>query len=327
MRAFAILCFIVGGCDDDTTGPNESVDMTVSTPPDLANGPTAARGEYLVKYLLACGDCHTTPDPLGRPSTNPSDFLAGGRDFPVGPMHVYAKNLTPDNTNGIGSWTLDQIKRAIKNGVDDQMKPLFPIMPYYMFHNLSDNDASSIAMYLKTIPASIHQVPESTATVPMAATAIDDAQVPHTALSASDPGHDAAERGRYLVEVSCIECHTKHLPPGSPTVLDQTRWFGGGEVFPLAPGLTTISANITPDATGLAGFSVSEIEATLKTDQERGSGRQLCPPMIGGPGRLGGLTDGDLSDIAAYVHSLPPVSAGPYGCTDGGMPYGIPDGG
>src|SRR5947209_7278108 len=121
MRTLAILCFILGGCDDDTGNPNPTPDLAVSSVDMAASGPTTARGEYLVKYLLACGDCHTTPGPLGQPSTNPSDFLAGGRDFPVGPNHVYSKNLTPDNTTGLGMWTVDQIKRAIKNGLDDMM--------------------------------------------------------------------------------------------------------------------------------------------------------------------------------------------------------------
>jgi len=328
MRTLAILGLALCACDDDAGGPIDAgLDLSASAP-DLATGPTAARGEYLVKYLLACGDCHTTPGPTGLPSTAPSDFLAGGRDFDLGPLgHVYAKNLTPDDTNGLGSWTIDQIRRAIKNGTDDQMKPLFPIMPYYMFHNLTEDDANSIAMFLKSLPPQPHMVPESTATVPVTSPLIDGTMIPHTTLASSDPAFAAAERGRYLVSVSCVECHTKHLAPGQATVLDQSKWFGGGETFALAPGLTTISANITPDGTGLAGWSVSDIVGTLKTDQERGTGRMLCPPMIGGPERLGGLTDGDLSDIANYVHTLPAVANGPFGCDDAGVPYGLPDGG
>lgn len=327
MRTIAIVCFALAACDDDAGGPIDA-GVDLSAVADMATGPTAARGEYLVKHLLACGDCHTTPDPTGQPSVAPADFLAGGRDFNLGPLgHVYAKNLTPDNTDGLGMWTLDQIKRAIKNGIDDQMKPLFPIMPYYMFHNLTDDDATSIAMYLKSLPPQPRKVPDSTAMVPQPAPAIDAAQIPHTTLASSDPAFASAERGRYLVSVSCVECHTKHLPPGQATVLDQAKWFAGGETFALAPGFTTISTNITPDATGLAGWSVTDIVGTLKTDQERGSGHMLCPPMIGGPERLGGLSDADLSDIANYVHTLPPVHNGPFGCDDGGVPYGAPDGG
>jgi mono/diheme cytochrome c family protein len=295
MRTVALLgCLLAFGCDDDTTGQDSGMpDLSVPTDlsmgdlaetGDLAVAPTAARGEYLVKFLLVCGDCHTTPDNQGAPSTNPADFLAGGRDFPVGSLHVFAKNLTPDPTTGLGNWTLDQIKDAIHTGVDDQGMPLFPIMPYYMFHNLTDSDTTSIALYLKSIPAQNHAVPESTATVPMAAPPIDDTKVPHTTLAAGDANFASAERGRYLVENSCIECHTRHLPPGAASVIDYTKVFGGGEEFMLGP-ITTISANITPDATGLASWTPMEIVDTLKTDKVMGTGpscARRCPAARAG---------------------------------------------
>src|SRR5207248_1629000 len=103
----------------------------------------------------------------------------------------------------------------------------------------------------------------------------------------------AAERGRYMVKVACIECHTPRNPPGPGPLINLGKAFSGSVLFPLGP-ITTISANITPDATGLAGWTPAEIAATLKTDQEKGTGRMLCPPMPGGPGRLGGLADTDL---------------------------------
>jgi mono/diheme cytochrome c family protein len=336
-----VLCALLSaGCDDDTTPADSGMaDLAMKLDggaPDLtASGPNAARGEYLVKHLLICGDCHTTPDPTtGQPSQDPTKFLAGGRLFafpaPIdgGMGMVYAKNLTPDNATGIGMWSESQIVDALTVGVDDQGMPLFPIMPYYMFGNLTMDDAMSIAKYLKTLPAATNAVPEDNIAVPQAAPRIDDTKVPHTTLASTDQSFGAAERGRYLVEVSCIECHTKHTPPGSPQVIDFTKVFAGGETFPLAPGLTTISGNITPDnTTGIGSWSTTDIVSTLKTNHEKGVGRMLCPPMPAGMMRLGGLTDGDLSDIANYVHTVPAITNGPFGCTDAGVPYGIPDGG
>jgi mono/diheme cytochrome c family protein len=331
----ALSALLVGGCDDDmTSGHDMGVDQGIgdlSAAADLATSTaTAARGEYLVKHLLFCGDCHTTPTSNGQPSADPALFLAGGRAFTApgqdgGTVTVYAKNLTPDPTNGIGSWTQSNITDALTIGVDDQGAPLWPIMPYYMFGNLTPDDATSIALYLQSLPPSAHPVPEDTSPFPLAVPRLDDTKIPHTTLAASDPSFAAAERGRYLTKVACIECHTEHTM--GPSVLDLTKAFAGGETFPLGPSLTTISANITPDPTGLSGWTTAEIAATMKTDLERGTGAMLCPPMPGGQMRLGGLTDGDLSDIATYVHTLPAISNGPFGCTDAGVPFGLPDGG
>src|SRR5690349_12723163 len=92
-------------------------DMSV---PDLSSAASVARGEELVKHLLLCGSCHTTPDATtGDPSTAPSDFLAGGRKFTIagatadaGSVTVYAPNLTPDNATGTGTWSESQIRDA-----------------------------------------------------------------------------------------------------------------------------------------------------------------------------------------------------------------------
>jgi hypothetical protein len=49
--------------------------------------------------------------------------------------------------------------------------------------------------------------------------------------------------------------------------------------------------------------------------------------MPGGAARLGGLTEADLDAISAYLLGLPPIANGPFGITDGGVPFGGSDGG
>src|SRR4051812_39814769 len=134
-----------------------------SSTPSTVN---AVRGQYLVEAVLVCGDCHTTPQPNGLPSFNRADFLAGGREFAVevGGVagHVYSRNLTSDPDHGIGGWTDDQIKRAITRGIDDEGKPLFPIMPYWAFGNMAADDLDSIVKYLRTLPPSANDPMENT---------------------------------------------------------------------------------------------------------------------------------------------------------------------
>jgi len=311
-----MLALAAGGCDDDTTAGMDMTSIADMAVPDLASGATVARGEELVKHLLLCGSCHTTPDANGNPSTNPTEFLAGGKKFTVnaggdlGTVDVYAPNLTPDNDTGLGLWTQGQVADAVTVGVDVDGLPLWPTMPYQRFATLTFDDAQSIALYLKSLPPQHHAVPEDTGHPALAATAFDYSMIPHTTLAATDPGYAAAERGRYLGILGCVTCHT---PNGAPPLgLDVTKAFAGGRSF--GGGLK--SANLTPDATGLAGWTIAEIVATLKTNQEKGTGVMLLPPMAGGPDGFGGLFDNDLNDLAQYIHTLPPVVNGPFGHPD-----------
>ena len=56
-----------------------------------------------------------------------------------------------------------------------------------------------------------------------------------------------------------------------------------------------------------------------------GTGRHICPPVPGGACRLANLGDADLTDLSTYIQTLPPVTNGPFRCTDGGTSY-APDG-
>jgi mono/diheme cytochrome c family protein len=144
-----------------------------------------------------------------------------------------------------------------------------------------------------------------------------DSEIPHSTLAPSDPDYAAAERGRYLSAVACVQCHTPATAPGIP---DLTKAFAGGRVYivrvnsndPKPASFT--STNLTPDATGLMGWSVDDIIQSVKTNTEKGSHRPLCATMPGGPGKMGDLTDGDLKDIAIYLHNLKPIANGPFTC-------------
>lgn len=316
-KSIVVLALVAAGCGDDTTTGMDMAaggDMAV---PDLAVGATVARGEELVKHLLLCGSCHTTPDATGNPSTDPADFLAGGKKFTVtvpggdsGSVDVYAPNLTPDDATGTGMWTNGQIADAVTVGVDVDGLPLWPTMPYQRFASLTPDDAASIALYIKSLPPKNHMVTEDTGHPTLASTAFDYTPIPHTTLAATDPGFAAAERGRYLANLGCVTCHT---PSAAGALgLDVTKAYAGGRSF--GGGLK--SANLTPDATGLAGWTIADIVATLKTNQEKGTGVTLLAPMAGGPDGFGGLFDNDLNDLAQYIHTLPPVVNGPFGHPD-----------
>lgn len=114
-----------------------------------------ARGEYLVRHVTACMVCHSQPDWTSHDLPIPPATLAGGQDMSVLkglPGRVVATNISPDPQTGAGTWTDDQLARAIREGVGHDGRALFPLMPYPDFRSLSDEDVASIVVYLRSLP-------------------------------------------------------------------------------------------------------------------------------------------------------------------------------
>ncbi len=273
-----------------------------------------ARGQYLVDTVLVCGHCHTPSDQNGTPDI--SKYLAGSRsyDFTTDTgevVSVYAENLTPSPEQGVGTWTDEMIRTAIIGGSDDDDVSLWPIMPYPEYALLSEDDVGSIVKYLRTIGSSENVVASDTLPNPYPpAPPISDAQIPMPTLDATDPAHDSALRGRYLAAVACVQCHTPELSPGNP---DFAGAFAGGRTYTsrsdLAPSTST---NLTPSSSGLGEATVEEIAAAMKANTST-TGAALCK---GAPHKMSGMTDGDLIDIANYLHALPPIESGPFQCEE-----------
>ena len=76
------------------------------TPPATAPTSGLARGEYLVRAVGHCGECHT-PRGMTQALDN-SRFLAGNPKG-KGPEGSEVPNITPDKDTGIGKWTEEQI--------------------------------------------------------------------------------------------------------------------------------------------------------------------------------------------------------------------------
>lgn len=276
-----------------------------------------ARGSYLINSVFACGVCHTPTGTDGKPDK--TKFLAGSRsyEFPMkdGTINVVnAENITQSKLQGIGTWTDANIKGGISKGVDDQNVPFWPIMPYPEYALLNDADLFAMIAYLRTIPGNENVVPsdtfEPTAGNPPTPSA-KDSEIPHTTLAKADPDYAAAERGRYLATGACIQCHTQELAPG---VADFTMAYAGGRKHKsTSDAKLATSTNITPDATGLLGWTVADIAASIKGNTGK-AGAALCSASPKGPGYMGDMTDADINDIATYIHTLPPIKNGPFTC-------------
>ncbi|MGN6475623.1 MAG: diheme cytochrome c-553, partial [Flavipsychrobacter sp.] len=75
----------------------------------------------------------------------------------------FAANLTPDGT-GIGNWSLDNFRRALREGKYKGIassRPLLPPMPWQNFAHLNDEDIESIYDYLQSIKPIKNLVPQA----------------------------------------------------------------------------------------------------------------------------------------------------------------------
>jgi len=127
------------------------VDLPV---PDVSRNDPLAYGRYLTHTLGHCTDCHT---PLVMGQHDFSRIGAGMNLFhaPFGfEWSVLAANITQRDTLGIGTWTDDEIKRAIVDGISQDGRELLPFMGFNYYAKISDEDLDAIVAYVKTLPPS-----------------------------------------------------------------------------------------------------------------------------------------------------------------------------
>jgi hypothetical protein len=142
------------------------------------------RGRHLVT-TAGCNDCHTPfkmgaqgpePDMTRMLSGHPESAKVPPPPAPQGPWigSIYATNtawagpwgvsftanLTPDET-GLGTWTFETFKQAIRTGRHmGRGRPILPPMPYPMYKHFTDEEMHAVYTYLQSIPAVKNRVPD-----------------------------------------------------------------------------------------------------------------------------------------------------------------------
>lgn len=144
------------------------------------------------------------------------------------------------------------------------------------------------------------------------------------------PAKARIARGEYLVTIAgCNDCHTPwHMGPNGPEP-DMTRMLSGHPeqlVMPTSTGLAggpwlwagavtntafagpwgvSYTANLTPDASGLAAWDEEMFIRAIRTGKHMGQSRPILPPMPWPMYRR--MTDEDLKAVFAYLQSIPPI--------------------
>lgn len=277
-----------------------------------------ARGSYLANGVARCFWCHS-PQTNGDPSSPKPETLGSG-DILDPTTPVVAPNLTPDPETGIGRWTDEQIVNAVRRGIAPDGRRLRGDHPAAYYSIMSDEDASALVAYLRSLRPIRNKLPRS-ARQETFGESVQPFVEPMLRRAAT-----LEERGAYLVQLGeCAGCHTTTTPNGRPF---RKMLLGGGRRFietrkgygyevsddgafalasdpPLGAGERIVSSpNLTSDASGISYYTADVFIQTLRSGKVAGV-RQLSSamPWI----YFKHLNDEDLRAIYAYLQSVAPV--------------------
>lgn len=269
------------------------------------------KGEYLARHVAGCLDCHSKRDftKYSGP-VMPGSEGGGGEVFDekVGlPGMIQARNITPDSSTGIGTWTDDEILRAITQGISKNGDTLFPIMPYVNFNRMAKDDLLSIIAFIRTLKPINNKVAPRQLMMPIAMAYPGAMLQPSVDNNVRPAETDKVKYGEYLVNAAdCATCHSP-LGPHGP---DMSRMFEGGYPFDLVTH-KVVSANITPDSTtGIGAWTEAMFLDKFTKYREPASyafdaGTQNTIMPVS---EMAGMKDDDLKAIYAYLRSVKPVN-------------------
>mgnify|MGYP001222242019 CR=1 FL=1 len=273
--------------------------LVLAAPPAAADEAAVARGKYLFD-AAGCAGCHTD-------SKNKGPLGAGGRALKTPFGVFFSPNITPHAEHGIGTWSEDDLARALRHGVSPGGDHYFPVFPYTSYSGISDADIGDLGAYIFSLPAVARRNRPHQAPPPFGWRFL----VPvwkwlnfTPGPLAPEPKRDAAwNRGAYLVEAlaHCGQCHTPRGALGARKPAMKLAGTPSGPEGGIIP-------NITPDQeTGIGGWSDADLRSLFKM------GMKPDFDFVGGAmgevvaNTTSRLTDADLAAVIVYLRSLSPV--------------------
>jgi mono/diheme cytochrome c family protein len=235
-----------------------------------------------------CIACHTVPG---------GKAFAGGLAVPTPFGTIYSTNITPDEKTGIGNWSEEAFRRAMREGTDRDGTHLYPAFPYDHFTLVTDADNHALYAYLMTRQPIEATAPRNDLIFPLNIRPLVAAwdllflkQGPYQ----PDPAQSEEwNRGAYLAEGlgHCGACHTPRNPLGAER---RAAAFGGGE----AEGWVAYAINNQSPAP--IPWNRDSLAFYLRHGfhPEHGVSRG---PMAEVTGNLSGLPDRDVTAIATYI--------------------------
>lgn len=279
-------------------------------PPDraLLSPALIRKGEQLAT-VGDCIVCHTADN---------GPALAGSRPLATPFGTLYSNNITPDPETGIGNWSADAFRRAMKDGVARDGSHLYPALPYEHFTRVTDQDLDAIYAFLMSREPIKEVAPPNDLLPGLGFRPLLAGWkllfLRHEATVSEPMESSEWNRGKYLVDglAHCGGCHTPR------NILGGEKWaeeFAGGVAEGWnAPPLD--ASNPSADR-----WNVDTLQAYLKTGTANGHSTAAGPmgPVTEGLSRL---NDADVRAIAVYINTtihsgttpsstvIPPAAAG-----------------
>lgn len=247
-----------------------------------------ARGKHMVDSRYVCIECH-------------GKNLGGGTmvDDPA-----LGRLLGPNLTSGKGSrtqgYTFADWDRIVRHGVKRDGRPA--MMPSEDFVSMSDRELSDIIAYIQSFPPVDNEVPAvelgplgvvlaATGKLPLSVDMIHRHDAAHAAEAPAE--ENTPEFGAHLAGV-CTGCHGPKLA-GGPIAAGPPDW-------PPA-------ANLTPHASGLAGWTFEQFDQAMRT-AKRPDGTALKMPMDMVVSYTKNMKPVEMEALWSYLQKLPAAPSG-----------------
>ncbi|MBB2200129.1 cytochrome c [Gluconacetobacter tumulisoli] len=264
---------------------------------DAASDALVARGRYLAT-AADCAACHTAPHG-GKP-------FAGGYGIASPLGSIYASNITPSRTAGIGNYTEAQFSSAVREGIRGDGAHLYPAMPYTSYAKLTDQDIHALyAYFTHEVRPVDERAPATQLPFPFNlrfSMMFWNALYLDNSRFTPDPAKSAeVNRGAYLA-IALGHCDTCHTPRNV-----MMAEIGGKELGGASLG-SWIAPNVTPDpVSGIGSWSSDDLFRYLKTGDVPGKAQAAGPMAEAIEHSFQHLTDDDLKAIVAYVRQVPAI--------------------
>lgn len=271
----------------------------IAPPPAAAFSPQLIEQGARLAGMGNCAACHTLK--------GGADFAGGrGLDTPFGT--IYATNITPDLQTGIGGWSQDTFKRAMREGVRQDGAHLFPVFPYTHFAKVSDEDLTSLYAYFMTRTAVHAEAKANTVPFPLNVRALQAGwkllffdKGLYRASAAKSPEWN---RGAYLAEGlgHCAACHTPRNLAGAE--IRNKPYLGAKIDGWFAPALTAANTSPLP-------WTEPELYALLRSGATTLHGTAAGPMSQVVHEGLSKMPDADIHAIAAYFADIDGAAQSP----------------